>query len=128
MVIAAGGGGIPVVKQRGGLLRGVPAVVDKDAASSLLASNLDAHTLLISTGVDRVALNYGLPNECWLDRMTLKQARLYLRLGHFAAGSMGPKIEAAIRFLENGGRRVIITQPHQIERAMAGRAGTRIIP
>jgi carbamate kinase len=128
VVIAVGGGGIPVVKERGGLLRGVPAVIDKDAASSLLASDLGADTLLISTGVDRVALNYGLAGEYGLDRMSLKEARLFLRRGHFAAGSMGPKIEAAIRFLEKGGRRVIITQPHLIERAMAGRAGTRITP
>ena len=126
IVIAVGGGGIPVVRRRGGLLRGVPAVIDKDAASSLLASDLRADTLIISTGVDQVALNYGKPGERWLDHLTVAEAARYLRQGHFAAGSMGPKIEAAIRFLRKGGRRVIITQPHLLEKAIAGRAGTEI--
>ena len=126
IVIAVGGGGIPVVKERNGLLRGVPAVIDKDAASSLLASDLKADTLIISTGVDQVALNFGKPEQRWLDRMTVAEARRYLRQGQFAAGSMKPKIEAAIRFLEKGGRRVIITQPHHLEKAIAGKAGTVI--
>ena len=126
IVIAVGGGGIPVVQERNGLLRGVPAVIDKDAASSLLASDLDADTLIISTGVDQVALNFGKPEQRWLDRITVAEARRYLRQGQFAAGSMKPKIEAAIRFLEKGGRRVIITQPHHLEKAIAGRAGTVI--
>ena len=126
IVIAVGGGGIPVVQERNGLLRGVPAVIDKDAASSLLASNLKADTLIISTGVDQVALNFGQPDQRGLDHLTVAEARRYLRQGQFAAGSMKPKIEAAIRFLEKGGRRVIITQPHHLEKAIAGKAGTEI--
>ena len=126
IVIAVGGGGIPVVQERNGLLRGVPAVIDKDAASSLLASNLKADTLIISTGVDQVALNFGQPDQRGLDHLTVAEACRYLRQGQFAAGSMKPKIEAAIRFLEKGGRRVIITQPHHLEKAIAGKAGTEI--
>ena len=126
IVIAVGGGGIPVMKKKGGLLEGCPAVIDKDAASALLASNLKAKVLLISTGVDKVALNFGKPDQKDIDRISLADVKKLLKDGQFAPGSMKPKIEAAIAFLEHGGRRVIITKPEFIERAMAGETGTHI--
>ena len=128
LVIAVGGGGIPVVRKRGGVYKGCAAVIDKDAASALLAARLGAHTLLISTGVDRVVLNYGQPDEQPIARMTAAEARRHLRAGQFPAGSMGPKIEAALYFLRRRGNRVIITQPHLIEDAIAGKNGTLITP
>lgn len=128
VVIAVGGGGIPVVRQRGGLYKGCAAVIDKDAASALLAARLRADTLVISTGVDKVALNYGKPNQVEVDRLTAAEARRHLRDGQFPAGSMGPKIEAALYFLKRGGRRVIITQPHLLEDALAGKTGTVLTP
>ncbi len=128
IVIAVGGGGIPVVRQKGGLYKGCAAVIDKDAASALLAARLRADTLLISTGVDKVAINFGTPDQRELDRITAAEARRYLKQGHFPPGSMGPKIEAALYFLKRGGRRVIITQPHLMERAMRGETGTWITP
>ncbi|HMP75273.1 MAG TPA: carbamate kinase [Kiritimatiellia bacterium] len=128
IVIAVGGGGIPVVRKRGGVYKGCAAVIDKDAASALLAARLNADALLISTGVDRVVLNYGKPDEQPIVRMTAAEARRHLRAGQFPAGSMGPKIEAALYFLRRGGKRVIITQPHLIEDAMAGKNGTLITP
>jgi len=126
IVIAVGGGGIPVVKKRGGLLEGCPAVIDKDAASALLAANLKAKVLLISTGVEKVALNFGKPEQVDIDRISLAEVKKHLKAGQFAAGSMKPKIEAAIAFLEHGGRRVVITKPDLIEQAMAGKTGTHI--
>lgn len=126
IVIAVGGGGIPVIKTRTGALKGVAAVIDKDAASSILASNLGAEVFVISTGVDKVCLNFGQSDEKALDHLNVREARAYLRQGQFAAGSMGPKIDAAIQFLEQGGRHVIITQPHHLEDAMAGKTGTHI--
>jgi carbamate kinase len=128
IVIAVGGGGIPVIKGRGGLLRGCAAVIDKDAASSMLAANLRAGVFIISTGVDHVSLNFGAPEERPLYRMTLAEAERFTREGQFAEGSMKPKIQAAIDFLRKGGRRVIITQPHLLERALRGKAGTHISP
>lgn len=126
VVIAVGGGGIPVVEQAG-QLRGVSAVIDKDYASSLLASSIEANLLLISTSVERVALNYRKPNQVWLDRMTVKEARYYLEEGHFAPGSMEPKIRAIIGFIERGGEEALITSPKNIERAIKGETGTRIV-
>ena len=128
LVIAVGGGGIPVVRQKGGLYKGCAAVIDKDAASALLAARLHADTLIISTGVDKVFINYGKPNQVDLDRMTVSEARRHLKAGQFPAGSMGPKIEAALDFLKRGGRRVIITQPHLLETAIEGKTGTLIVP
>jgi len=128
VVIGVGGGGIPVVRQEDGSLRGVEAVIDKDYASSLLASGIGADLFLISTAVEKVALNYGQPNQVWLDRMTVAEAKRYLAEGHFPPGSMGPKIEAIIQFLERGGKEAIITSPENIERALAGETGTRIVP
>ncbi len=127
VVIACGGGGIPVVV-RSGRLMGVEAVIDKDRASSLLATELGADLLLLSTAVDRVALHYGTPQEQFLDELTVETARRYLQEGHFPPGSMGPKIEAALAYLERRGRKVIITSPEKISAALAGRAGTSIVP
>ena len=127
-VICVGGGGIPVVADETGALRGVPAVIDKDRASALLANELDADLLLISTAVEKVALGWGTPEQRWVDRMTLEEAKRHLAEGiHFAAGSMAPKIESAITFLEGGGREVLITNPENIERGVAGKTGTRIV-
>ncbi len=127
VVVAVGGGGIPVVESEEGL-QGVPAVIDKDKASRLLATNLQAELFIISTAVDKVALNFGKPNEKWIDSMTVAEAKAYMAEGHFAPGSMKPKIQAAIDFLEAGGKRVIITQPHLLEIALEGKTGTHIVP
>lgn len=127
VVIAVGGGGIPVVATAQGNLQGIAAVIDKDYAASLLATLIKADLFIISTGVEKVALNFGKPNEQWLDHITLAQAKQYLAEGsHFAKGSMAPKIQAVVNFLENGGREAIITNPENIERAVAGETGTRI--
>ena len=127
VVVGVGGGGIPVVREADGRLRGVEAVIDKDLASSLLARTIKADLLLISTAVERVALNYKKPNERFVDRMTLAEAKGFLAEGHFPAGSMGPKIQAAIEYLEAGGKEVLITAPETLERALAGKTGTRIL-
>ncbi|MGC8960040.1 MAG: carbamate kinase [Chloroflexia bacterium] len=127
-VIAVGGGGIPVIEDANGDLVGVEAVIDKDYASSLLARSIQADLFLISTAVEKVALNYGRPEQRWLDRMTLSEARRYEREGHFPAGSMGPKIRAIIDYLEAGGKQAIITNPENLERALRGETGTHIFP
>ena len=128
VVISAGGGGIPVVRNAEGNLEGVAAVIDKDRASSLLASVIGAELFIISTAVEKVALRYGTPDQEWVDRMTLSEARRYLEEGtHFAQGSMAPKIEAVVAYLERGGGEAIITNPESVERALAGRTGTHIV-
>jgi len=128
VVITVGGGGIPVVADEHGDLRGVAAVIDKDFASALLAVNLRADVFMISTAVDRVALDWGKPNQRWVDVLTLAEAREYLAEGtHFAPGSMAPKIEACIEFLEHTGGEAIITSPANMELALSGGAGTRIV-
>jgi carbamate kinase len=126
VVIAAGGGGIPVVRRRG-RYEGVEAVIDKDRASALLASRLKAEVLIFSTGVDRVAWHFGRPDQCFLDQLTWQQARTYLEQGEFPPGSMGPKIEAALEFLAGGGHRVLISSPENVARALRGEAGTEIL-
>lgn len=128
VVITVGGGGIPVIEDEHGNLRGCAAVIDKDYASSLLARSIGADLFLISTAVEKVALNFGKPNQKWLDHMTLEEAKKYLAEGHFAPGSMGPKIQAIIWFLEAGGKKAIITNPENIERALLGETGTHIEP
>lgn len=129
VVITVGGGGIPVVETEDGVYMGTAAVIDKDYASSLLAQLLDADLLLISTAVEKVALNFGKPNQQWIDRMTLSEAKQYLAEGiHFAKGSMAPKIQAIIWFLENGGKQALITDPKNIGRALKGETGTWIVP
>jgi carbamate kinase len=128
VVITVGGGGIPVIDVGEGEYRGTAAVIDKDFASSLLAQHIKADLLLISTAVDKVAINFGKPDQKWIDQMTLDQARQYLAEGvHFAKGSMAPKIQAIIWFLEAGGKEAIITTPENIGLALRGEAGTRII-
>ncbi len=126
VVIAAGGGGIPVVADDAGQLTGVPAVIDKDHASSLLATAIKADLLLISTSVDRVALDFGTLRERWVDTLSLDEARRYLDEGvHFKPGSMEPKIRAIVDYLEGGGTEAIVTTPANIGSAIAGKAGTR---
>ena len=128
VVVGVGGGGIPVVEDEKGNLVGVEAVIDKDFGSSLLASMIGADLFLISTAVEKVALHYNQPNQQWLDRINLEQARRYQAEGHFAKGSMGPKIEAIIAFLERGGKQALITNPVNIGKALAGTTGTWIEP
>ncbi len=128
LVIAVGGGGIPVVRRADGTIKGCDAVIDKDAASCVLACELGASVLIKSTNVDKVALNYNTPQQVDLDHMTSKECRRYLAEGHFAPGSMQPKIEAALTFLEQGGEKVIITRPHHLEEALQGIFGTHIVP
>ena len=132
IVIAVGGGGIPVVRDEQGMLRGVEAVIDKDYASSLLATSIQADLLLISTAVEQVALNYKQPNQQALARVTVADANKYLADGQFPAGSMGPKIEAAVRFVGSDAcdrkHQALITSPENIERALRGETGTRIVP
>jgi carbamate kinase len=126
--IAVGGGGIPVVTNAEGKLEGIAAVIDKDLASALLATQVDADLLLISTAVEQVALNFGTPDQRWIDQMTLAELKGYLAEGvHFAEGSMAPKMRAVVQFLEAGGKEALITDPSNLERAMAGDTGTRIV-
>ena len=129
VVITVGGGGIPVIDKGEGQYAGTAAVIDKDFASSLLARLIKADLLLISTAVEKVALNFGKPDQKWIDRMTLAEAKQYLAEGtHFAKGSMAPKIQAIIWFLENGGKQALITNPENIGRALKGETGTWIVP
>ena len=128
VVIGVGGGGIPVVEDDNGDLIGVEAVIDKDFASSLLAATIRADLFLISTAIEKVALNFNQPNQRWLDRVTLAEARQYLDQGHFAKGSMEPKVQAIIGYLENGGQEAIVTSPENIGRALVGETGTSFIP
>ncbi len=128
VVITVGGGGIPVIADERGKLRGIAAVIDKDNATSLLATNLNADLFLITTAVEKVSLNFGKPNEKQIDQMTLAETKKYFAEGiHFAKGSMEPKIKAIINFLENGGKEALITSPPNIERALRGETGTRFI-
>ena len=127
-VIAVGGGGIPVIENEEGDLEGSAAVIDKDFASALLANNIDAELLLISTGVEKVGINFNTPEHVGLDQMTVAEAKQYMEEGHFAAGSMLPKVQATIRFLEQGGKKALITDPPNIKRALAGETGTWILP
>jgi carbamate kinase len=129
IVITVGGGGIPVIDRGDGELVGTAAVIDKDFASSLLAQTMKADLLLIATAVEKVAINFGKPDQKWLDKMTLAEAKAYLDEGkHFAKGSMAPKIQAAIWYLQNGGRQALITNPENIGRALKGETGTWIVP
>jgi carbamate kinase len=127
VVICVGGGGIPVIENEHGDLDGIEAVIDKDFGGALLANAVKADLFLITTAVEKVAINFNKPDQAWLDRMTLAEARQYLAEGHFAKGSMGPKIEAIVRFLESGGKEALITDPANIERALQGKTGTRIV-
>jgi len=128
VVVACGGGGVAVAPDSQGKLRGITAIVDKDFASALLAESLGAELLIISTGVDRLALHYGKPERVWLDKIDIRMAEQYLAKGHFGMGNMGPKVQAAINFLKGGGKGVIITSPSNIFESVAGSAGTHIVP
>lgn len=125
LVITVGGGGIPVIRKNG-RLKGIEAVIDKDFASALVAEKVEADTLVILTGVPKVAINYGKPDEKWLDEMSLEQCKKYLEEGQFPAGSMGPKIEAAMEFVEKSGGEAIITSIEEMKSALAGKNGTRV--
>lgn len=128
VAITVGGGGIPVVDRGNGELIGTAAVIDKDFASSLLAQAVNADLFLIATAVEKVAINFGKPDQKWLDKMTLAEAKAYLAEGiHFAKGSMAPKIQAAIWYLENGGKEALITDPQNIGRALKRETGTWIV-
>ncbi len=129
IVISTGGGGIPVIRNAAGNLEGVAAVIDKDFGSSLLANNVGAQLFVISTAVEKAALNFGKPDQKWLDKITLAEAKNYLAAGtHFAKGSMAPKIQAIIKFLDAGGKEALITNPENIGRALKGETGTHIVP
>jgi carbamate kinase len=128
IVIACGGGGIPVVRSESGMMQGVEAVIDKDHTAVLLANAIGADLLLILTDVEYAYLNYGMPAQVPLTRLTADEARKHLEDGHFAPGNMGPKIASAIRFLRTGGKRVVIASPAQAMAALEGNAGTTIVP
>lgn len=127
IVIAAGGGGIPVIINSKGLIEGVEAVIDKDYASALLASEVGVDLFIILTGVDRVYLNYGKENQKEIKVMKVQEAKKYLEEGQFPPGSMGPKIKAAIQYIETGGKEVLITSASKLKAALAKKSGTRII-
>jgi len=127
VVVACGGGGIPVIEDKKGDLQGVEAVIDKDLASSLLARSLGADALVLPTGVEKVALDFNKPTQRWLERMTLAEARRHQAEDQFDKGSMGPKVAALIDFVSGGGRLGLITDPPNIARALRGETGTRIV-
>ena len=127
IVIAVGGGGIPVIEKKNGELRGVEAVIDKDYATGLLAASIGSDLLLISTAIEKVALNFNTPHQSWIDSMTVSQAKAYIDEGHFAPGSMLPKVKASIDFVENTGGKALITDPPNIQEALKGKTGTWIV-
>ena len=128
VVIGCGGGGVPVIENDAGELEGVEAVIDKDLASSLLARSIGADLFLLSTGVDRVAIDFNTPRQRWLDRMSVSEARRYYAEDQFDKGSMGPKIQALCEYIDGGGEEGLITSPANIGRALAGETGTRVVP
>lgn len=128
IVIAVGGGGIPVVKRPSGFIRGIEAVIDKDFASGLLAKLVDADLLLISTAVEKVAINFNQPDQQWLSQMTVAEAEKYIEEGHFAPGSMLPKMQAIVKFVRETGKKALVTNPPNMKRALEGETGTWIIP
>ena len=128
VVVAVGGGGIPVMQLENGDLTGVEAVIDKDFGSAILASMINADLFLISTAVEKVAINFNKPDQKWLDTITVAEARKYLAEGQFAKGSMLPKIEAILKFMDKGGKKALITDPEHIKDALEGKTGTWILP
>ena len=127
-VVAVGGGGIPVVRRPSGFIRGIEAVIDKDFASGLLARLIDADLLLISTAVEKVAINFNKSDQQWLSQMNLAEAEAYIDEGHFAPGSMLPKIQAIVKFIKETGKKALITDPPNMKRALKGETGTWIVP
>ena len=123
-----GGGGIPVMEKEDGSLTGVEAVIDKDLGSAILASMIKADLFLISTAVEKVAINYNKPDQKWLDSMTVTEAKQYMSEGQFAKGSMLPKIEAILKYMSAGGKKALITDPEHIKDALDGKTGTWIVP
>jgi carbamate kinase len=128
VVIAAGGGGIPVVRGRDGQWRGIEAVIDKDLASARLASDLKADLFIVLTNVPKVAIDFGKPTQQWLNRMTVEEAQRHLAAGQFPAGSMGPKIEAAVQFVRASHQNVLITDVEHVREALDGQDGTYVVP
>lgn len=128
MVIAGGGGGVPVIRGEGGAYQSIDGVIDKDLTSALLATEISADLLVITTGVEKVCLNFGTPQQKALGLVSLAEMEQYLQEGHFPAGSMQPKIAASLAFLRSGGKQVIITDPAHLNAAVRGSAGTRIVP
>jgi len=128
VVVAVGGGGIPVVINEQGELVGTDAVIDKDFASGLLANNIKADLLIISTAVEKVCINFKKPDQKSIDKMTVAEAKKYIEAGHFAPGSMLPKVKAVVQYIENGGQEGLITDPPNLARALRGETGTRIVP
>ena len=124
LVICSGGGGVPVLRDKEGMLHGVEAVIDKDMGASLLAQKLEADRLLILTDVEKVAINFRKPNQQELDKVNIDEAKRYIEEGHFAAGSMGPKVRAALQFVEAGGKEAIITRLQSAIDAIDGKTGT----
>ena len=127
VVIAGGGGGVPVVRDERGVRRGVEAVIDKDLTTAHIGNILKIEEIVILTAVSRVAINFGKPDQQDLDTITVSQARQYLEAGHFPDGSMGPKIEAAIKFIDGGGKRAIIGHLNEALPAIRGETGTHIV-
>lgn len=128
IVVSVGGGGIPVVKRPSGMIRGIEAVIDKDFASGLLAKLVGADLLLISTAVEKVAINFNQPDQQWLDKITVAEAEKYIEEGHFAPGSMLPKMQAIVKFIKETGKKALITDPPNMQRALKGETGTWIVP
>ncbi len=128
IVVGVGGGGIPVIINEDGDIEGIEAVIDKDFGSALLAKMIDADLFVISTAVEKVALNFNEPDQKWLDKITVAEAKQYIEEGHFAPGSMLPKMQAIIQFLETGGKKALITDPKNIGNALEGKTGTWIVP
>jgi carbamate kinase len=126
IVVAAGGGGIPVIADEAGNLKGAAAVIDKDLASAVLAKEINADMLVISTAVEKVYLNFGKPDQKALDKMTLAEAKQYIQEGHFKPGSMLPKVQACVQFIEAGGAEALITSPEALPAALEGKTGTRV--
>jgi len=126
IVIAGGGGGIPIVVEENGDFEGQDVVIDKDLTAALIGNSCNADTLIVATDINKVSLNFNTPEQVDLDRISIKEAEEYLEEGHFAEGSMGPKIKASIKFLQNGGKNVVICSPGQITEALEGQAGTTI--
>lgn len=127
-VVAVGGGGIPVIRDEEGNLVGAEAVIDKDNASSLLARQLNADLFIISTAVEKICLNFGKPEQKTLDQINVAEAKQYIREGHFAPGSMLPKIKAVIEFIEATGKEGLITDPEHVALALEGKTGTKVVP